>query len=161
MNLRRKLLHRRPTHIITCFVFRFCFGWKWSQPRRQRRRLSPPLLVGTSIAPSSPADSTRKQRQRLGLQKQRVFQWIPLVLDRTRPLAALMLQQELIVIVIDDLLSAMVGIEGRYILIKRVRGKEDNVTFQVDPSMDLALQVKEDSVCGGRSQLARVEGKHK
>ena len=35
----------------------------------------------------------------------------------------------------------MVGIEGRYILIKRVRGKEDNVTFQVDPSMDLALQV--------------------
>ncbi|KAK7846779.1 gamma-tubulin complex component 2 [Quercus suber] len=46
--------------------------------------------------------------------------------------------QELIVI--DDLLSAMVGIEGRYILIKRVRGKEDNVTFQVDPSMDLALQ---------------------
>ncbi|KAG6703441.1 hypothetical protein I3842_07G085200 [Carya illinoinensis] len=46
--------------------------------------------------------------------------------------------QELIVI--DDLLSAMVAIEGRYISIKRVRGKEDSVTFLVDPSMDLALQ---------------------
>ncbi|KAE8009823.1 hypothetical protein FH972_006235 [Carpinus fangiana] len=46
--------------------------------------------------------------------------------------------QELIVI--DDLLSAMVGIEGRYISIKRVRGKEDHVIFLVDPSMDLALQ---------------------
>ncbi|GLT40936.1 hypothetical protein SLA2020_150320 [Shorea laevis] len=46
--------------------------------------------------------------------------------------------QELIVI--DDLLSALVGIEGRYISIKRLRGKEDNVTFQVDASMDLALQ---------------------
>lgn len=47
--------------------------------------------------------------------------------------------QELIVI--DDLLSALVGIEGRYILIRRVRGKEDEITFQVDASMDLALQV--------------------
>ncbi|XP_074292380.1 gamma-tubulin complex component 2 [Silene latifolia] len=46
--------------------------------------------------------------------------------------------QELIVI--DDLLSAMVGIEGRYISIGRVRGKADEVTFQVDASMDLALQ---------------------
>ncbi|KAB1203437.1 Gamma-tubulin complex component 2 [Morella rubra] len=46
--------------------------------------------------------------------------------------------QELIVI--DDLLSAMVAIDGRYISIKRVRGKEDDVIFQVDPSMDLALQ---------------------
>lgn len=36
----------------------------------------------------------------------------------------------------------MVGIEGRYISIKRVQGKEeDGVTFQIDPSMDLALQV--------------------
>jgi gamma-tubulin complex component 2 len=35
----------------------------------------------------------------------------------------------------------MVGIEGRYISIKRVRGKEDHVIFLVDPSMDLALQV--------------------
>ncbi|XP_059665611.1 gamma-tubulin complex component 2 isoform X2 [Cornus florida] len=46
--------------------------------------------------------------------------------------------QELIVI--DDLLSALVGIEGRYISIKRVRGKEDNITFQIDASMDLAIQ---------------------
>ncbi|KAK7256170.1 hypothetical protein RIF29_29607 [Crotalaria pallida] len=46
--------------------------------------------------------------------------------------------QELIVI--DDVLSAMVGVEGRHILINIVRGKQDDVTFQVDPSMDLALQ---------------------
>lgn len=46
--------------------------------------------------------------------------------------------QELIVI--DDLLSALVGIEGRYISIKRVRGKEDSINFLVDASMDLALQ---------------------
>ncbi|CAB4316630.1 unnamed protein product [Prunus armeniaca] len=46
--------------------------------------------------------------------------------------------QELVVI--DDLLSAMVGIQGRYISIKRAHGKEDNFTFQVDASMDLALQ---------------------
>ncbi|KAL1293290.1 hypothetical protein HN51_053944 [Arachis hypogaea] len=46
--------------------------------------------------------------------------------------------QELIVI--DDVLSAMVGVEGRYILIRTVRGKTDDVTFHVDPSMDLALQ---------------------
>ncbi|XP_019090549.1 PREDICTED: gamma-tubulin complex component 2 isoform X1 [Camelina sativa] len=46
--------------------------------------------------------------------------------------------QELIVI--DDLLSALVGIEGRYISIIRFHGKEDRIAFQVDPSMDLALQ---------------------
>ncbi|KAL9165532.1 hypothetical protein ABFS82_06G176400 [Erythranthe guttata] len=46
--------------------------------------------------------------------------------------------QELIVI--DDLLSALVGIEGRYISIRRVHGKEEIITFQVDASMDLALQ---------------------
>uniref|UniRef100_A0A3Q7F5M3 Gamma-tubulin complex component n=1 Tax=Solanum lycopersicum TaxID=4081 RepID=A0A3Q7F5M3_SOLLC len=46
--------------------------------------------------------------------------------------------QELIVI--DDLLSTLIGIEGRYISIKKVRGKEDDITFQVDASMDLALQ---------------------
>ncbi|KAI0511838.1 hypothetical protein KFK09_012470 [Dendrobium nobile] len=46
--------------------------------------------------------------------------------------------QELLII--DDLLSALVGIEGRYISIKRVRGKEGRVIFQIDPSMDLALQ---------------------
>ncbi|XP_043721801.1 gamma-tubulin complex component 2 isoform X1 [Telopea speciosissima] len=46
--------------------------------------------------------------------------------------------QELLLI--DDLLSALVGIEGRYTSIKRVRGKDDRVSFQVDASMDLALQ---------------------
>ncbi|XP_073010454.1 gamma-tubulin complex component 2 [Typha latifolia] len=46
--------------------------------------------------------------------------------------------QELLVI--EDLLSALVGIEGRYISVKRVRGKEGHVVFQIDPSMDLALQ---------------------
>ncbi|KAH6757482.1 Spc97 / Spc98 family of spindle pole body component [Perilla frutescens var. hirtella] len=46
--------------------------------------------------------------------------------------------QELIVI--DDLLSTLVGIEGRYISIRRVYGKDDNASFQVDASMDLALQ---------------------
>ncbi|KAK6144947.1 hypothetical protein DH2020_021767 [Rehmannia glutinosa] len=46
--------------------------------------------------------------------------------------------QELIVI--DDLLSALVGIEGRYISIRRVQGKDDSANFQVDASMDLALQ---------------------
>ena len=44
--------------------------------------------------------------------------------------------------VIDDLLYALVGVEGRYISIKRVRGKEGRVVFQIDPSMDLALQVR-------------------
>jgi gamma-tubulin complex component 2 len=34
----------------------------------------------------------------------------------------------------------LVGIEGRYISIKRFHGKEDSIAFQVDPSMDLALQ---------------------
>ncbi|KAG5376690.1 hypothetical protein IGI04_041286 [Brassica rapa subsp. trilocularis] len=48
--------------------------------------------------------------------------------------------QELIVI--DVLLSALVGIEGRYISIKRFHGKEDSIAFQVDPSMDLALQAR-------------------
>ncbi|CAI9767433.1 unnamed protein product [Fraxinus pennsylvanica] len=46
--------------------------------------------------------------------------------------------QELIVI--DDLLYSLIGIEGRYISIKRARGKDDSVIFQVDSSMDLALQ---------------------
>ncbi|XP_042059832.1 gamma-tubulin complex component 2-like isoform X1 [Salvia splendens] len=46
--------------------------------------------------------------------------------------------QELIVI--DDILSALVGIDGRYISIRRVEGKDDTVSFQVDASMDLALQ---------------------
>jgi gamma-tubulin complex component 2 len=42
--------------------------------------------------------------------------------------------------VIDDLLFTMVGIEGRYIWMKRGRAKESGITFQVDASMDLALQ---------------------
>ncbi|KAL7611990.1 hypothetical protein Lser_V15G05587 [Lactuca serriola] len=46
--------------------------------------------------------------------------------------------QELIVI--DDLLSALVGIEGRYISINRVGGNDDSFIFNVDGSMDLALQ---------------------
>jgi len=49
--------------------------------------------------------------------------------------------QELIVI--DEVLSAMVGVEGRYISIKTLRGKKDEIiNFLVDPSMDLALQVR-------------------
>lgn len=38
-------------------------------------------------------------------------------------------------------MSALIGIEGRYISIKSVHGMEDCITFQVDASMDLALQV--------------------
>uniref|UniRef100_A0A453CC14 Gamma-tubulin complex component n=1 Tax=Aegilops tauschii subsp. strangulata TaxID=200361 RepID=A0A453CC14_AEGTS len=59
--------------------------------------------------------------------------------------------QELLVI--DDLLSALVGIEGRYISIKRVRGKEGYVVFQIDSSMDLALQVSCDHAEKGRIYL--------
>ncbi|KAJ8639484.1 hypothetical protein MRB53_016178 [Persea americana] len=44
-----------------------------------------------------------------------------------------------VLLLIDDLLSVPVGIEGRYISLKRVRGKESLVTFQIDASMDLAL----------------------
>lgn len=50
------------------------------------------------------------------------------------------IMQELIVI--DDLLSALVGIEGRYVSIRRVHGKDDTASFQIDASMDLALQVR-------------------
>ncbi|CAJ1949696.1 unnamed protein product [Sphenostylis stenocarpa] len=63
--------------------------------------------------------------------------------------------QELIVI--DDVLSAMVGIEGRYILIKRVRGKNDDISFLVDPSMDLALQVKDYDNVNGEHYLTVSE----
>ncbi|KAF2286406.1 hypothetical protein GH714_016755 [Hevea brasiliensis] len=55
-----------------------------------------------------------------------------------RPFLTGRFHQELIVI--DNLMSALVGIEGQYILIKRVHGKEDEITFQIDASMDLALQ---------------------
>ncbi|KMZ72410.1 putative Gamma-tubulin complex component [Zostera marina] len=46
--------------------------------------------------------------------------------------------QELLII--DDLLFALLGIEGRYISIKRLCGKEPHLLFQIDPSTDLALQ---------------------
>ncbi|CAI9270348.1 unnamed protein product [Lactuca saligna] len=46
--------------------------------------------------------------------------------------------QELIVI--DDLVSALVGIEGPYISINRVGGNDNSIIFNVDGSMDLALQ---------------------
>ncbi|XP_052186316.1 gamma-tubulin complex component 2 isoform X2 [Diospyros lotus] len=55
-----------------------------------------------------------------------------------RPFLTGQFHQELIVI--DDLLSALIGVEGRYTSIKRVQGKDDNFTFQVDASMDLAFQ---------------------
>ena len=41
-------------------------------------------------------------------------------------------------IVMNDL-SAMVGIEGWYILMKRDYGLGDYITFQIDPSMNFAL----------------------
>ncbi|KAI4369623.1 hypothetical protein MLD38_018046 [Melastoma candidum] len=48
--------------------------------------------------------------------------------------------QELIVI--DDCLSAMIGVEGRYISISITKsaGEEEDVHFHLDASMDLALQ---------------------
>ncbi|PKA60604.1 Gamma-tubulin complex component 4 like [Apostasia shenzhenica] len=46
--------------------------------------------------------------------------------------------QELLII--DDLLSALVGIEGRYIAIRSARENDGHVVCQSDPSMDLALQ---------------------
>lgn len=64
--------------------------------------------------------------------------------------ASVVAMQELFVI--DDLLSALVGIEGRYISIKKVCGKDGYVIFQIDSSMDLALQVIHESV---RSHLKR------
>ncbi|MFS8007387.1 putative gamma-tubulin complex component protein [Helianthus anomalus] len=45
-------------------------------------------------------------------------------------------------IVIDDLLSALTGIDGRYISIKKSGGVEDSFSFHVDGSMDLALQAR-------------------
>ncbi|CAL5359780.1 unnamed protein product [Camellia sinensis] len=58
-------------------------------------------------------------------------------------------------IVIDDLLPSLVGIEGRYTSIKRVRGKDVNFAFQLDASMDLALHW-----CGGKLPNVR-ETSHK
>lgn len=48
--------------------------------------------------------------------------------------------QELLVI--DDLLFAMTGIEGMYIWMKKGRAKDSGIVFQFDASMDLALQVR-------------------
>ncbi|KAH7420640.1 hypothetical protein KP509_13G015300 [Ceratopteris richardii] len=46
--------------------------------------------------------------------------------------------QELLLI--DDLLYAMVGIEGKYISFQKGKSKENTWNFQIDPSMDLSLQ---------------------
>lgn len=46
--------------------------------------------------------------------------------------------QELLLI--DDLLFTMVGIEGKHISVKRGRLKDTSLSFQIDPSMDLSLQ---------------------
>ncbi|CAN6452388.1 unnamed protein product [Victoria cruziana] len=46
--------------------------------------------------------------------------------------------QELLII--DDLLYALVGIEGRYITIKKARSAEEHFIYQMDLSMDLVLQ---------------------
>lgn len=43
-------------------------------------------------------------------------------------------------LLIEDLLFTMVGIEGKYISVRRGKLKEDLVGFQLDPSMDLSLQ---------------------
>ena len=56
-------------------------------------------------------------------------------------------------IVIDDLLYAMAGIDGRYISIRRGSKKEDVFSFQFDPSMDLILQVR---ICGSVLSLGRM-----
>lgn len=47
--------------------------------------------------------------------------------------------QELLVI--DDLLFTMVGIEGKYIKMKRARPKDMSPSFSLDVSMDSSLQV--------------------
>ncbi|XP_078447236.1 spc97 / Spc98 family of spindle pole body (SBP) component [Wolffia australiana] len=46
--------------------------------------------------------------------------------------------QELLIV--DDMLSALVGIEGRFISIRKERGTEDHFIFQIVPSTDLALR---------------------
>jgi gamma-tubulin complex component 2 len=46
--------------------------------------------------------------------------------------------QELLVL--DNLLSMMVGIEGNYLRVRRGRAKENSLTLYVDPSMDSSLQ---------------------
>lgn len=50
-------------------------------------------------------------------------------------------RQELLVI--EDLLSAMVGIEGKYVCVRRGRHKEGNsFYYQLEPSLDASLSVR-------------------
>lgn len=43
---------------------------------------------------------------------------------------------------IEDLLSAMVGIEGKYVCVRRGRHKEGNsFYYQLEPSLDASLSV--------------------
>jgi len=45
--------------------------------------------------------------------------------------------------VIEDLLSAMVGIEGKYVCVRRGRHKEGNsFYYQLEPSLDASLSVR-------------------
>ena len=54
-------------------------------------------------------------------------------------LKSCMLQE---LLVIDDLLFAMVGIEGKYVRVRRGRYKEGNsFYFQLEPSLDAPLHV--------------------
>ncbi len=44
---------------------------------------------------------------------------------------------------IDDLLYAMVGIEGKYVRVRRGRFKDGNTfSFYMDPSMDASIHVR-------------------
>ena len=44
---------------------------------------------------------------------------------------------------IEDLLSAMVGIEGKYVCVRRGRHKEGNsFYYQLEPSLDASLSVR-------------------
>ena len=58
-------------------------------------------------------------------------------------------------LIVTDDLSAMVGIEGRYILMKRDHGLGDYITSQIDPSMNFALNTYElvGSLLGGNNNF--------
>lgn len=44
---------------------------------------------------------------------------------------------------LEDLLSAMVGIEGKYVCLRRGRHKDGNsFYFQLEPSLDASLSVR-------------------
>uniref|UniRef100_A0A0D3EES8 Gamma-tubulin complex component n=1 Tax=Brassica oleracea var. oleracea TaxID=109376 RepID=A0A0D3EES8_BRAOL len=104
---------------------------QWNQSRALR------LLVGTKIGLAA---STRKRGQAPNLLIQSGFLQNRLANSGVEQAIGCYDTPVQELIVIDDLLSALVGIEGRYISIKRFHGKEDSLAFQVDPSMDLALQ---------------------